>query len=236
MSIQDVHNVILFYLNKNQNGYISHDEIDMVLDRAQMVQFNDYFNNPKIYRPDNQSPVMGYGESQRINDALSPFKSSYTFTNTNTPSGILTLPADFMYLLSLYTTVYVNQIGRNVVNPVTVLNEEELVIRLESQVIPVTVDDPICIMNSNKKIQLFPDIPQAGKVFYFRRPVPPKYNYTADITNPRKFNFTLNGSQDLEWGEGDVNNIIIKALSFYGINLSAQDIVQFAEAKNQQGN
>lgn len=236
MSIKDVHDTILFYTNKSQNGYISHEEIDMVLDRTQLTQFNEYYNNPKLYRQDNQSPIVGYGESQKINDALSPFKATYTFTNEDTPSGVLSMPANYMFLLSLYTTVYVNQIGRNVVNAVTVLNEEELVLRLESQVIPVTVDDPICIMNSNKKIQLFPDIPQAGKVFYFRRPVAPKYNYAPDAQNPRKLNYTSNGSQDLEWGDSEINNIIIKALSFYGVNLSAQDLIQFAEAKNQQGN
>jgi hypothetical protein len=242
MTIQNVHDAVLYFLNKEQNAYISHEEIDLVLDRAQMAQFNDYYS-PKN---NGQAPVMGYGETQKINDALSPFKNTYTFSATSsdpnyTPGGVVSLPTVYMYLISLYTTVYVSQLGRNIVNPVTVLNEEELVLRLNSQVIPVTTDDPICIMNANKKIQLFPDAPQSGKVFYFRRPAVPKFGYTQSgrtITyNSGAYNPSTNptGSTQLEWAEQDVNNIIIKALSYYGLNISNPDTVNFAELKNTQG-
>jgi hypothetical protein len=44
-----------------------------------------------------------------------------------------------------------------------------------------------------------------------------------------------NDAQDLEWGEADINNIIFKALSKFGLNLSSADIAQFGELKNQQG-
>jgi hypothetical protein len=231
MTIKDVHDIILFFLNKEQNAYLSHEEIDAVLDRAQMSQFNEYYNNHKLYRPDNQVPIVGYGESQRINDALSPFKSTYTFTNADTVGGVVTMPSTYMYLIALYTTQFVNSLNRNVTNPVTVLNEEELIYRLESQVLPVTLDDPICIINANNKIQLFPDQPQAGKVFFFRRPLPPKFEYSQ---SGRTINWS--GGQNLEWREGDINNIIMKALSFYGLNISSQEMVQYAETKNQQGN
>lgn len=236
MTIKDIHDIILFYTNKDQNGYISHEEIDMVLDRAQLSQFNEFYNNPKLYKQDNQVPVIGYGESQRINDALSPFKSTYTFTNTDTVGGILNLPSNYMYLIALYTSQFVSQLNRNVINPVTVLNEEELVYRLESQVIPVTVDDPICIMNSSNKIQLFPDVPQSGKVFYFRRPAVPKFGYTVPTGGSRTITYSDSLSTQLEWREADINNIIIKALGYYGLNMSAQDITQYSEIKNQQGN
>lgn len=232
MGIQEVHRVINFILNKEQNAYLSHEEIDLVLERAQMAQFNELYNNPKSYRPDAQVPIISYGENQRINDALSPFKASFSFVTTDTPGGVVTLPSDYMYLLSLYTSMYVSQIGRNVTNPVTVLNEEELVLRLESQVIPVTTDDPICIMNSNNKIQLFPDVPQSGKVFYFRKPKAPKFNYTQ---SGRAITFNPTGSQDLEWRDSDVNMIIVKALSYYGLNISDPNTIQFAETKNVQG-
>ena len=227
MTIQDIHKLILFILKKEQNGYISHEEIDSVLDRAQLVLFNQYHTNPKV--PAN---TARYGESQRIDDALSPFKAKYTFTNADTAGGVVSLPANYMHLLSAYTTVYSNALGRNIYNAVQVLNEEELIERLNSQVIPVTSDDPICIMNSNNKIQLFPDVPQSGGIYYFRRPAVPKYNYTL---SGRTETFVSTGSQDLEWREFDILNIITIALSYYSIRLSAEQVLQFAELKNAQG-
>jgi hypothetical protein len=232
MDLKVIHDTIQFYLNKAQNEFISHGEIDLVLDRAQLAQFNDYYNNHKVYRPDNQVPVIGYGENQRINDALSPFKATYAFVNADTPGGIVSLPSNYMFLIALSTTQYVNSLGRNVTNPVSVLNEEEMIYRLESQVLPVTIDDPICIMNASNKIQLFPDVPQSGKVYYFRRPVAPNYVFSL---SGRTETYNQAGSTQLEWREADVNNIISKALSYYGLNVSSQEIMQFAQVKINEG-
>lgn len=227
MTIQEIHSLVLFILSKEQNGYISHQEVDMILDRAQLVLFNQYHTNPKI-------PALAarYGESQRIDDALSPFKARYTFTTADTAGGVVSLPANYMHLISAYTTVFSNALGKNVFNAVQVLNEEELIERLNSQVIPVTSDDPICIMNANNKIQLFPDVPQSGGIYYFRRPAVPKFNFTL---SGRTETFVANGSQDLEWREFDVLNIITIALSYYSIRLSTEQVLQFAELKTQQG-
>lgn len=238
MTIKAVHDIILFYLDKDQNGFITHEEIDAVLDKAQLALFNEYLYNPKV--PAQNQPNR-YGQNQRVNDSLSPFKATYTFTNLNTVSGVLSLPADFMHLNSLYSTVYDNALARNVYYPIQVLTEEELIDRLESQVVPISYADPVCIMNSANQIQLFPEQPQSGKVHYFKRPLVPRFGYTMSgrVINhdPTPYNASTNtdGSVDLEWRDSDINNIISKALSYYGLNLSSGDVQQFAEAKNAQG-
>lgn len=227
MNINDVHNIILFYLNKEQNQFVSHGEIDLCLDRAQQALFNEYYNNPR-----KNSAIVGYGGSQRTNDAISPFKSTYTFTDSDTPSGLLTLPANYMYLISLQTTVYSNDLARNITYPVQVLNEEELSSRLESQVCPVSTTGPICIMNSSNKIQLFPETGQSGKLFYFRRPAVPVFGYTQ---SGRTITYNSGTSTQLEWRDSEINNVIAIALSYFGINMRAADLIQFAELKTNEG-
>lgn len=234
MTIKDTHDIILFYLDKEQNGYLSHEEIDSTLDRAQMVLFNQYFNNPRI--PAAAQPQV-YSENQRIHDSLAPFKDKFTFTGGGSPvgitsGGVISLPANFMHLLSLYTTVYSAGLGRNVYSSVQILNEEELIERLESQVIPVSADDPIGIMNKENKIQLFPESAQTGGLYFLRKPAKPNFVYTQ---SGRVITHNAGTSQDLEWKDSDVNNIIVIALQYLGINLGAQDVIQFAEAKSQQG-
>lgn len=229
MDIKVIHDTILYYLNKDQTGYVTHAEIDQVLDKAQLALFNQYHTNPKL---PSQAQAALYGESQRIDDALSKFKSKYTFVNGTSPSGIVTLPSDYMHLLSLYTTVYNSQLGRNVYSGVQVLSEEELIDRLESQVIPVSLEDPIAIMNSQNRIQLFPEQGQTGGVYYLRRPVAPVFAYTQ---SGRTVTYNQGGSTQLEWRDFDINNIISIALSYYGLNLSAAEVMQFAEVKQQTG-
>lgn len=229
MDINVTHDTINFYLNKDQNVYLSHEEIDEVLDRAQIALFNQYHTNPKLPA---QTQSDTYGESQRIDDALSPFKELYTFAPVNTPAGVITLPAGYQHLISLYTTVYNSTLGRNVYSGVQVLNEEELIERLESQIIPVSSGDPVAIMNKQNKIQLFPPTGATGGVYYFRRPLKPVFAYTQ---SGRTVTYDDANSVDLEWKDIDVNNIISIALSYFGIHMSAMDVIQFAQAKTQEG-
>lgn len=229
MDIKVVHDTVLFYLNKDQNMYVSHEEIDEVLDRAQMVLFNQYHTNPKLPA---QSQAALYGESQRIDDALSPFKDLFTFTPATTTGGIVSLPVNYQHLISLYTTTFNSTLGRNVYSGVQVLSEEELIERLESQIIPVSSGDPIAIMNKQDKIQLFPPTGATGGVYYFRRPVKPVFAYTQ---SGRVITYDNVNSVDLEWRDIDVNNIISIALSYFGLNMSAADVVQFAQVKTQEG-
>lgn len=232
MTIQDVHNIILFYIRKAQQDSITHAEIDALLDRAQMAQFNMYHSNPMIYTVPGRKENFGYGDSQRMDDALSPFKKTYTFTTLDTANGIITLPDDYMHLIALKTTRFNATLGRNVTIPVQVLAEDELIERLESQVLPVSLSDPICVMNAAKKIQLFPETPQTGMVYYFKRPKAPKFAYTQ---SGRVITYNSGSSDQLEWNEADVNNIISQALSYVGLNIQSQEVIAFAENKLRQG-
>lgn len=229
MDLKVIHDTILFIIRKEQNTFISHEEIDQILDRAQLVLLNQYHTNPKI--PAMQQAQL-LGESQRIEDALSPFKAKYTFTNGTTASGIVTLPSDYLHLLALYTTTYNSTLGRNVYSAVQILSESELIERLESQVIPVTSEDPIGIMNNQNKIQLFPESPSSGAVFYIKRPTPPVFSYTQ---SGRSVSYDQLSSVQMAWRDTDILNIIVIALSYIGINISSADVMQFAELKTQQG-
>jgi hypothetical protein len=39
----------------------------------------------------------------------------------------------------------------------------------------------------------------------------------------------------MPWKDMDVNNIISIALSYFGLNFSSQEVIQFAELKTAQG-
>lgn len=229
MDINTIHQTVLFYLNKEQNGYVTHEEIDEVLDRAQMVLFNQYHTNPKIPA---SAQASVYGESQRIDDALSVFKAVYTLNAGNTPGGLITLPAGYMHLINLYTTVYNSTLGRNVYSGVQMLSEEEIVERLESQVIPVSASDPVGLMLSGNRIQLYPSAPATGAVNYFTRPVKPVFAYTQV---GRVVTYNQAGSTQMLWKDMDINNVISIALSYFGLNFSSQEVMQFAELKTAQG-
>lgn len=228
MNINDIHNTIQYIVNKDQNQSITHAEIDLILDKAQLVLFNQYHTNPKTPA---QIEMSRYGDSQRIDDSLSAFKSIYTFATGDTPSGVLTLPAGYMHLISLHTTTYNNQLARNVTHAVQIVNEEELSLRLESQVIPLTDEDPVAIMYQSS-IRMYPATTKQGQLFYFKRPAVPVFGYTS---SGRTATYNSGTSTQLEWKDYDIMNIISIALTYIGINMSSADIAQFAQLKTQEG-
>lgn len=230
MTIDKVHDDMDFIIDKYRQAWFSPPEKDAMLDRAQMTWFMELYGNPRQYQPGRFVPSMAYGVSQKISDSLSPFKKIAAFTSD--VDGIVSLPVDYVHLLSLNTSEVNADAGRAVLRPVQILNEDEIIERLESQVCPVSVSDPIGIINGAKKIQLFPAAVQVGKIFYMRRPVAPVYGYTQV---GRVITYDSLTSTQLEWDEPNINTVMIKALQFLGINLSSSDLVQILNEKDKSG-
>lgn len=218
MALDEDYAFLDFWINKYFGTYYSPEEKDLIVDRAQMSLFNDYYDK--------------FGASQRLNDALAPFKRGFVFTNASSPGGLILLPDEYQNLLSVYTVVQDATTGLPVNRPVPILNEDEKVARDNSQIYPPTLWDPYGMVVQNWDVQLFPAVPMAGKVYYLTRPVAPKFGY--NIVSGRVIVYDPGSSTQLEWAEKDKNSILIKALSYIGINLREQDVIQYAEMKSGQ--
>lgn len=207
-----------FWINKQFGTYYSPEEKDLIVDRAQMSLYNDYYDK--------------FGASQRLNDALAPFKREFVFTNITSPGGLIMLPDVYQNLLSVYTIVQDARIGLPTNRPVPILNEDEKVARDNSQIYPPSMWDPYGMVVQNWDVQLFPEVPMAGKVYYLTRPAAPVFSYS--IVSGRVIVYDPINSVQLEWAEKDKDSILIKALSYIGINIREQDVIQYAEMKSGQ--
>ena len=219
MTIEDIHFWIDFLTNKAQGVYFTHEEKDMALDRAQM----QYFNEQYAY----------YAVAQKMQESLSPFKTTYTFLNA--PSGLITTPAGYQYLIGGRVIYMDGTHTRN--KSLKVLSSDELAYRLDSQLRPVTAYKPVAVMAGKVSgislIQLYPKQTFAGEIDYLRRPAVPKYAYTQ---SGRAFTYDPANSVQLEWGESELNELIMRALSFLGISIDDQLVTQYAEAKSKSVN
>ena len=207
-----------FLINKFLGAFYAPEQIDDLVDRAQMELYN------RLYRE--------YGASQRLNDSLSPFKRSFVFTPSSNPGGLIQPPADYYNLLSVIPTIYdsILQAPRDV--PCPVVNEDEIVAMENSQIIPLSTSNPFCVVGTNWTVQLYPKTPQAGTVYYLNRPNTPQYVYS--VVSGRVVVYNQGVSTQLEWADKDVGDIIVIALEFLGVNLRANDITGWAQNKEQR--
>lgn len=203
MTIKEIHDFIVFILNKEATGYVSHTDIDVALDRSQLSKFVDLYSNPKGHQPGRPVPPIAYGQTQKVNDDLRFFKKREQFTTNS--SGIIDLNTlsgnGYLHLLGVYVTGTLNNTLQNEYNvgtsglvtfsstttnktfqkSVKIVNEDQLADRLISQVASPSTTSPIGILgDSGEKIQLFPESSHSGYIMYLDRPKKPLFSHAID--------------------------------------------------------
>jgi len=219
LSLLEFYNLLNFYINKYLGGYYTPAELDAATDRGQIALYTDY--QPK------------YAISQRIKDAMSPFRDRYNFDFPDSLLGVITVPSDRNYLNLLDLSIKYDISGVSILRYVSIemINEDVYSIRLDSQVDPVSATSPIGQVIARGSFQLDPKIQYRGTVTFLRRPVAPYFAYS--VVSERVIVYDANNSIQLEWNETELNAVALKTLEILGVNLSAQDISQFAEAKTE---
>jgi hypothetical protein len=179
------------------------------LDNAQLEAVEEWFST--------------YGTTQIIHDAIRKLRVQKSFTSDST--GLVTFDADYLHLIGGAYTV-----SGSTINNVRFLNEDELALALKSQLRAVSTSNPIAI-DASVGFRLYPAATQAGFYNYLRRPATPVLGYTQ---SGRSITYDPNTSTQLEFTDVYINNIISRALKFWGINMAEQDIQQFAQIQTQE--
>ena len=208
-NINDIYNIIVYIFQKDRGGFITTDEVCLVLDNAQMELYSDLFK--------------AYQINQLIVDGLSPFKVKQSFTSAS--DGQVTMLGDYQHLLGAVYTIYGSSF-----NTVRFVNDDELPNAVKSQLRPVTLTSPIAI-DSALGFQLYPNSVQEGFYTYLRIPATPVWGGT--LVN-RVLTYNPLTSTQIEFYDSYINNIISRALKYIGINMGEDEVEQFAQSQTQQ--
>jgi hypothetical protein len=222
VDLKQAFDLLYFYLGKERGAFITIEEMTNIVHEHQMALFIEY--KPK------------YATNQTIKDILSPFKNKYPFLSTDMVGGHIVLSPvtnkeDFL-------DIQIDVLNKGVPEkwPLPLVNEDERAYKLKSQIDPVTINSPIGEQEGLRMIKVYPFGAYSGTVSYLRLPVKPFYNYT--VTGGRVIVYNPIGSTQLEWRETEIREILFKCLKTLGVNLSDEQIQQFAQVTtndNAQG-
>jgi hypothetical protein len=220
MNISECLDFLNFWVNKKNNAWLTVNEAIEVIDRGQIAYYTDLQSR--------------YATSQRIKDALAPFRDSYDFTNADSLLGVITVPSarNYMDLLDISINYAVSGRGITAYVPIALINEDERAERLNSQLDPVTATNPIGEQTGQGVFQLWPKIQYTGTVNFLRRPVKPVFGYTT--ISGRVLVYDSATSTQLEWNEQHIVPVLLKALASIGVNLSDEEASNFAQIKSQE--
>ena len=218
MDISEAFDFLNFWINKNTGAWYTIPELTSLVDGGQI----SYFTDKKAI----------YATSQEAKTILSPFRKVYDFTPTDTPNGVVTVPLtnpEFLEILTIRTSYSIS--NHTVYNGIPFVNEDVIASKLSSQTDPVTVAEPICEQLSLNTFQLYPQVGYTGRAVYFSRPIVPVFAYT--VISGRVIVYDPTNSVQLQWKQTDIIPILLKSLQSIGINLSSDDVSQFAQMRTQ---
>lgn len=229
--IDTVYQTLLTIINKENQGYVSPTEFNLLANNVQQEIFRGYFedNNRDKNKENRGLTNLGYAnldlnERQRIQQ----FASVATLPVV---SGVCTLPSNLYFIEQDGITTSVGQTYENKVvdeverNSIGYLNQTAAA---PTQLYPV-------YERYGSTIKVYPTTVTSVDVRYLRTPSFPNWTYQM-VANQPMYNSADVSHQDFELHESEFANIVLKLLSYFSINLRENEVVQIAETLKDKMN
>ena len=218
VSIDTVYQKVLALSNKEQRGYMTPQEFNLMAKKAQMEIFDNYFHNLKtsFYKP--KTNLTHTDEVSMLEDKLQPFKRAQSLTivaNNNT-----LIPTD----TNLY---YISSISRTE-GEVTEVSEEELLYTENNPLTRATISRSVYVRRfGNFEIHPTPLVDTAFTIRYYALPSSPEWGYVV-IKGRALYNQVQ--SVNFELHESEEENLVTRILQLAGIVIMKPEITQVGVA------
>ena len=219
VNINSVYQKVLALLNKEQRGYLTPQEFNLLADRAQNEIYEAYFHkarnsNAKLKDDDQYTDTL-----EMIEAKLSPFIKVQA--NTTITSGVLTLPTDIYKLINIKTHI-------GIATEVT-KKEEDYILGFASQnnALYPNVDRPIYSRRSATTILITqaPTDSTSCTVTYYKEPTTPNWTYVV-VGEKALYNSSATDAQNFELAKSEEEPLVSKILMLSGVITKQQDIGQ----------
>lgn len=211
MTINEVHERFITLKRQGQGAYHTREEIDRFLNDAS----NDKYNEEKRL-----FELNGY-----ISDNLHNFKKSDTVTFT---AGFGDLPADYDYRTNAATIVTPPALPQKV----EIVPEGEWIERINDPISVPSATDPVCAIRN--QVEIYPATVASMKLYYLKRPATMVFGYTEDGDGNTIYDSGTSTQPD--WPPTSIPDVILRALSYAGISLPDQVMMQGKSLKKSTEN
>jgi len=214
VSIDTVYQRVLALANKEQRGYITPQEFNLIAQQAQMELFEQYFYDAKSEDRNLKSSTEFSNIDELLDEKISIFKKSSAIV---VALGIGTLPSDLYRLGMVYHTNKYIEFEQ--------LTEEELLYLNLSLARPNYLF-PCFVRNSELTIKLYPAGMNIVSCNYTKSPITPKWGYV--VVNEKAL-YNAGNSTDFELHKSDETELVYKILSLAGIVIAKPGLGTYSD-------
>tara|TARA_R110002020_G_scaffold127405_1_gene285832 strand:+ start:97 stop:798 length:702 start_codon:yes stop_codon:yes gene_type:complete len=224
VNIDTVYQKVLALANKEQRGYITPQEFNLMADKAQMDIYEGYFHDMKTayHKPKNQT---GAGdEMNMIHEKLHPFMATIT-SGGNGPT------------FSLGATIHQIDVVSYNNKEVPELSKREVLYTENNPLTKATTDRMVYVreeINSNVlMIRIYPAPTETISldIAHWKRPTTPSWGY---VVVSEKALYNANTSTNFELHASEEETLVGRILELSGIIINNQALQQSAMVDKQQ--
>ena len=219
VNIDTVYQKVLTLANKEQRGYITPQEFNLLADRAQKEIVENYFHEVKTAerKPKNQ---MAYAdEVEMLEEKLQPLHVDSTIS---TSTSNLSLPE------GIYKLIGVSRGG----NKVTQVNKSQIAYTENNPLTKASILRSVFVREDVNALTVYPAPTTATdfEVSYYKTPSTPNWGYVV-VSNKALYN--SNTSTNFELHESEEESLVSRILMLAGITIKQPDIQQAGGAAIQ---
>lgn len=229
INIDTVYQKVLVLSNKEQRGYITPQEFNLLADHAQNEIFDSYFYSIKTsFQSPLKNPGLSTNEMDIVRQKLQPFITFVSTTASAITGGLFITDEEYVYVESLWKSgggwqntgvkcekVMVNELQNILNNPLTA----------------PTQNRPIFI-GSGVAYTVYP-VPLAGdnlfQAMVYRRPKTPVWSYVVVKGKPM-YNNASQYSEDFQLHASEEENLVMRILALAGVIIQKPGIVEIGLA------
>ena len=246
VNIDTVYQKVLVLANKEQRGYITPQEYNLLADQAQNEIFDSYFHSMKTsYNHPTKTDVTAFDDLTMLEHRLHPFREEVLIT-FDADQSVYTSNNAFRdgYLESINHVSIAEDGTEGTLNPIEEVKKSEISNIMSH---PLTVPSTARMVyhrnlgtNTNNSIKIYPT-PSASdthgmRVSYFRRPKTPNWGYVV-VKGKALYNSSDTYSQDFELHASEEENLVMRILALAGVIIMKPGIVEIGmsdSARKQQ--
>ena len=219
VNINNVYRKVLALSNKEQRGYITPQNFNLLADKAQGEIFNNYFYKIKSTDAKLKTQVDYGDELEMLEEKLHPFHVDATVSTDN---ATLTLPA------ATHKIIDVTNGG----NKVTQVNKSEIAYTQNNPLLRATASRMVYVREDSGLITLYPSPTSSTdfEISYYKRPSVPSWGYV--VANEKAL-YNSNTSVNFELHSSEEEELVSRILLFAGVAIKQQDIQQAGVASLQ---
>ena len=248
INIDDVYQKVLTLSSKEQRGYITPQEFNILVNKAQFEIFEDYFHDFKTTELKPQSDRIESDDRELLEHKLHPFRMFKTVTIPILPGSPQTVSYQDMAVggheVHYIEGVRLKEIGNppagwdDSFNPEIVpMSTKEF---LDAQAHPFTKATnirPVFERIGQDAIKIWPgpDVDQYWGVTFntYRKPIQAKWGYVV-VRGRALYNNNPTFSTDLELHASEEELVVAKVLQFAGVAINKQELIGVGGGMEQQ--